>query len=108
MSFKVQLTEDAVLDLDAVCDYIRRYRSPVAAEHVLERIEQALSSLSEYPHRGGFPKELLDVGIREYREIFITPYRIVYRVTDQTVNVYLIADGRRDMRTLLQRRLLHA
>ena len=108
MSFEVQLTDDAVRDLEEVCDYIRRYRSSAAAEHVLERIEQALGSLSEYPRRGGFPKELLDVGIREYREIFFNPYRIVYRVTDRTVDVYLVADGRRDMQTLLQRRLLNA
>ena len=108
MSFGVQLTDDAVRDLEDICDYIRRYRSPAAAEHVLQQIEQTLSGLSEYPHRGGFPKELLDVGIREYREIFFKPYRIVYRVTDRTVDVYLVADGRRDMRTLLQRRLLSA
>ena len=108
MSFKVQLTDDAVRDVEDICDYVHRYRSPAAAEHVLKQIEQTLSSLSEYPYRGGFPKELLDVGIREYREIFFKPYRIVYRVTDSTVDVYLVADGRRDMRTLLQRRLLHA
>ena len=63
MSFGVQLTDDAVRDLEDICDYIRRYRSPAASEHVLKQIEQTLSGLSEYPHRGGFPKELLDVGI---------------------------------------------
>ena len=108
MSFKVRLTDDAVRDLEDICDYVHRYRSPAAAEHVLEQIEQTFSSLSEYPNRGGFPKELLDVGLREYREIFFKPYRIVYRVTDSTVDIYLVADGRRDMRTLLQRRLLNA
>ena len=108
MSFRVQLTDDAVRDLEEVCDYIRRNRSSAAAEHVLERIEQALGSRSEYPHRGGFPKELRDVGIREYREIFFKPYRIVYRVSDRTVDVYLVVDGRRDMQSLLQRRLLNA
>ena len=97
-----------MLDLEEICDHIRRYRSPAAADRVLERIEQAFSSLSELPLRGRYPNELLDVGVREYREIFFRPYRIVYRVTERTVYVYLIADGRRDMQTLLQRRFLHS
>ncbi len=64
------------------------------------------SSLSEYPERGNYPTELLDIGTREYREIFFRPYRIIYRVMENTVYVLVIADGRRDMQTLLQRRLL--
>ena len=52
------------------------------------------------------PKELLALGVREYREVFFKPYRIIYRVQDETVYVLLIADGRRDMQSLLQRRLL--
>jgi len=51
-------------------------------------------------------KELLSIGVREYREILFKPYRIIYRVIENNVYVLLIADGRRDMQTLLQRRLL--
>jgi toxin ParE1/3/4 len=43
--------------------------------------------------------------MREYREIFFKPYRIIYRVLEHNVDVLLIADGRRDMQSLLQRRL---
>ena len=74
----------------------------------MERIEGAFTSLSEHPRRGSYPKELLDIGIREYREVFFKPYRIIYRVIASNVYVLLIADGRRDMQTLLQRRLLQA
>jgi len=48
------------------------------------------------------------VGLREYREIFFKPYRIIYRVMADNVYVMVIADGRRDMQALLQRRLLQA
>jgi toxin ParE1/3/4 len=64
--------------------------------------------LSEFPERGAYPKELVSLGIREYREIFFKPYRIIYRVIDKNIYVLLIVDGRRDMQTLLQRRLLDA
>ena len=108
MAFLVQLTDDATRDLEDICDYIDRHDVPGRADYVLEQLEKAFSSLSEYPERGNYPTELLDIGIREYREIFFRPYRIVYRVMENNVYVLLIADGRRDMQTLLQRRLLRA
>ena len=108
MAFLVQLTDDAVRDLEETCDYIDQHGEAGRADYVLEQIEKAFSSLSEYPERGNYPAELLDLGIREYREIFSKPYRIIYRVMENNVYVLLVADGRRDMQTLLQRRLLWA
>ena len=64
--------------------------------------------MADNPQRGTYPKELLAIGLREYREIFFKPYRIIYRVMNQNVYVMVIADGRRDMQALLQRRLLQA
>ena len=108
MSFAVQLTEDALRDVEEIDDYVRRHDGPGHADHVLERFESAFASLPDHPHRGRYPRELLDTGVREYREIFFKPYRIVYRVIENNVYVLLIADGRRDTQTLLQRRLLQA
>ncbi len=75
------------------------------ADHVLERIEEALVSLSESPERGVYPSELVALGIRDYREIFVKPYRIIYRIMETGVFIFLIVDGRRNMQTLLSRRL---
>ena len=108
MPFKVLLTNDAARDLDELYDYIALHDAPRKADHVLEQIEKAFSKLSEFPERGAYPKELLAIGIREYREIFFKPYRIIYRVMDKNVYVLLVVDGRRDMLSLLQRRLLDA
>ena len=108
MSFRVQLTNDAARDLEEICDYIDRHDAPERADHVLDRIEKAFRSLVDHPQRGSFPAELLDLGIKEYREVFFKPYRIIYRVNGDSVYVLLIADGRRDMRALLERRLLYA
>ena len=108
MSFLVQVTKDAARDLEKIGDYIDWHDAPGRADHVLEQIEKAFHSLSEHPQRGNSPKELRDIGIREYREIFFKPYRIIYRVMGDNVYVLVIADGRRDMQALLQRRLLQA
>ena len=108
MSFEVRLTRGAARDLEEIDDYIGRRDGPGRAGHVLDRIERAFASLTDYPYRGRHPKELLEIGIREYREVFFKPYRIIYQVVEDNVYVPLIADGRRDMQTLLQRRLLQA
>jgi toxin ParE1/3/4 len=108
MSFQVFLTDDAARDLEDLYDYIELHDVPGKADHVLEQIEKGLTSLSENPQRGAYPNELLVMGIREYREIFFKPYRIMYRVMAESVYVLVIADGRRDMQSLLQRRLLQA
>jgi len=108
MPFSVWLTDDAARDLGELFDYVATAHGAGEAEQLLGRIERAVASLSESPERGPHPKELLALGIREYREVFFNPYRIVYRVAGDNVFVLLVADGRRDLRTLLQRRLLGA
>jgi len=46
------------------------------------------------------------LGEQEYRQVLFKPYRLIYRVVGRRVVVYVIADGRRDMQSLLARRLL--
>ena len=106
--YEVYLTDDALRGLEEIDDYIAATDSPQNAEYVIGRIEEALLNRSDMPERGSYPRELLNLGIKEYREVFFKPYRIVYRVQDKRVYIYLIADGRRDMQTLLSRRLLGA
>ncbi|MHB8772523.1 MAG: type II toxin-antitoxin system RelE/ParE family toxin [Syntrophales bacterium] len=106
MPFTVFLTAGAARDLEELYRYIAAHDAPGKAEQVLARIEKVFASLSEHPDRGTYPKELLSLGIRDYREIFFKPYRVIYRVAGDDLYVYLIADGRRDMQTFLQRRLL--
>jgi toxin ParE1/3/4 len=108
MAFAVFLTNDAALDLEEIHDYIAVHDAPREADYVLERIEKVFSKLIEFPERGAYPRELQAFGIREYREVFFKPYRVIYRVIEKNVYVMLIADGRRDMQSLLQHRLLSA
>lgn len=102
----VLLTEDAERDLEELYDYIAKHDAPGKADYVLSRIAKTFSSLGESPNRGVYPKELLALGIRDFREIFFKPYRTIYRVLDDRVYVMLIVDARRNLQELLLRRLL--
>ena len=104
--FEVSLTEDAARDLEEILGYIAEHDDPSKAGHVLDRIEEVVESLATFPERGSHPKELLSLGIRDYRQTILKPYRVIYRVVRQRVYVYLIVDGRRDIQALLARRLL--
>ena len=106
MRFEVRLTADAVRDLEEIDDSISRNDSPAKSAHVAASIEAAIGTLKRFPERGRHPAELLALGIREYRETFFKPYRIIYYVEGKRVYVTLIADGRRDMKALLERRML--
>jgi toxin ParE1/3/4 len=104
--FTVVVDAGAERDLDDITAYIAEHDSIDRAIDVATRIEQSIAALATFPNRGVHPKELLDYGNRDFREIYFKPYRILYRVLDKQVVVVLIADGRRDMRALLARRLL--
>jgi toxin ParE1/3/4 len=107
-AFAVLLTEGAEQDLESIHDYICQYDCVDNAHRVLDGLADVLDTLSRFPERGSWPKELLGLGIREYRQIFFKPYRVIYRVVGQQVIVYLVADGRRDVQTLLAQRLLRS
>ena len=106
MRYEVLLTEDAEQDLEDLCAYIAKFDSPKNADYVLERLLELTESLATSPDRGTQPNELRSLGIQEYRQVFFKPYRAIYRVIDKRVFIYVIADGRRDMQSLLSRRLL--
>jgi toxin ParE1/3/4 len=106
MRFEVFLTQDAEQDLEDLYTYIARFDSAKNADDVLERLLEVTENLATSPERGSQPNELRSIGIQEYRQVFFKPYRVIYRVLDKRVVIYVIADGRRDMQSLLSRRLL--
>lgn len=107
-AYAVLLTVGAEQDLEALHDYIAESDGVANANRVLDALMAAAEGLASFPERGSYPKELVGLGIREYRQAYFKPYRVIYRVHGRQVIIYLIADGRRDMQSLLARRLLGA
>lgn len=104
--YRVLLTHGAEQDMESIDDYIAEFDEPANADYVLDQLMATAEKLAVMPERGSYPKELVGLGIKEYRQVFFKPYRLIYRVMDADVVVYVIADGRRDMQSLLTRRLL--
>ncbi len=106
MKDQVLLTRDAERDLEDIYDYIAEADGEMHANHVLDQLIKVVNDLSSLPTKGAYLKELQALGIKEYRQMFFKPYRVIYCIHDKQVIVYVIADGRRDMQALLSRRLL--
>ncbi len=104
----VYVTDDAQADLQDIYDYVAEHDAPRKADQLLQKLEALIVSLSQFPERGTITKELRDVGIADYREVYFKPYRCIYRVSGDRVYVYLVVDGRRDMQSLLTQRLLRS
>ncbi len=105
MAFTVRFTKAAREDLREIHAYIAAHDTPENADCVAREIVRAALALRDLPSRGTHPPELLLKGNRSHRQIFFKPYRIIYRIRSNTVFIAVIADGRRDMDSLLARRL---
>ena len=106
MRYRILLVAAAKADLREIFRYVEQHDSAARADQLVDGIEQLIHSLSVMPERGHFPPELEAIGVREYREVHFKPYRIVYALHEDKVFVHCVLDGRRDMKTLLQQRLL--
>lgn len=106
--YEVLLTHGAEQDLESLHDYIADFDCVRNAQYVLDQLMKVVESLARFPERGSYPKELQALGIKEYRQTSFNTYRVIYRVVGNEVVIVLIADGRRDMQSVLARRLLGA
>ena len=106
--YEVLLTRGAEQDLESIHDYIAEFDCWAHADHVLDELMEVVQVLAHVPERGSYAKELVALGIKDYRQTAFKPYRVIYRVVGNQVVIYLIVDGRRDMQSLLARRLLGA
>ena len=91
-------------DLKRIIEYITD-DSPTIALKILKNIKQKVSSLYDFPERGRIVPELRDQGILQYREIIISPWRILYRISETNVYVLSVLDSRRNIEDILLQRL---
>ena len=102
----VRIIDDAERDLIDIYRYVSLSDSGEQATYVLDRLEALCQGLAEFSERGHVPPELGRIGVRTFREVHFKPYRVIYQVIGRDVFVHCVLDGRQDMQTLLERRLL--
>jgi toxin ParE1/3/4 len=106
MKFRIVIIAAAKSDLREIFHYVELNDSYEHADKLIDGVERAIAALTEMPQRGHYPPELDRIGNRDFRGIHFKPYRITYSICENVVIVHCVLDGRRDMQTLLQQRLL--
>ncbi len=94
-------------DLKNIIEYIAD-DSPPNALKIFKSIKQKASSLYTLPERGRIVPELRDQGILQYRELVISPWRILYRISEKSVFVLSVLDSRRNIEDILLKRLTNS
>jgi len=69
-------------------------------------LESAEHDLKTFPHAGSIPEEFEKLNLSQYRQVLSGMNRIIYEVRLDTVYIHIITDARRDLKSLLTRRLL--
>ncbi|WP_294287240.1 type II toxin-antitoxin system RelE/ParE family toxin [uncultured Sphingomonas sp.] len=104
--YRIFFTPAPRRDLEALDDRLVATESIEIAERVLAEISQRITGFVEFPERGSIPYDLRTIGRQMTRQIVVRRNRMLYRGIEDAVVVLLIADGHRDMQTLLSLRLL--
>lgn len=105
-AYDVRLTAAAEADLDAIHDYLAQHCSGHQATDMLAALLVKCGELENYPRLGSAPHALANLSNQQFRQIIHKPYRMIYRIMGKIVYISVIADGRRNMQALLERRLL--
>ena len=93
MTLPLRWTEQAVAQLGAVAEHIAA-TSPVYAEQVVDRIVHRLGQAQRFPESGRVVSEYERAEIRELIEF---PYRVIYRVGPEAIDVVAILHSRQDL-----------
>jgi addiction module RelE/StbE family toxin len=92
-------------DLVTIIKYIYS-DNPQAARDSLQKIKAKVSNLESLPQRGRIVPELKQQGILQYRELVIPPWRVIYRISDSSVNVLAVIDSRQNVEDVLLSRMV--
>lgn len=105
-TYDVIFDKDAEDDLFDIYTFVAMSDSVEGADRLLSALRRTCQKLRTLPLRGKIPAELFQIGVVEFREPHYKPYRVIYSLQSRTVYVHCVLDGRRDIQTILQERLL--
>lgn len=91
MAREVIWTEPAWRDLEAAAEFIARDSESYAAAFVQE-VKDSVTSLTQFAEMGRMVQEF---GDQRIRELLVTPYRLIYEVSDDRVLVLALIHGAR-------------
>ncbi len=106
VEYQVFWTKSAVSDLERIVEYIAQ-SSSLTAKSIFAKLKKQIETLNYSPQRGRHIPELIEQGILLYRELVISPWRVMYRIHKRTVYILAIIDSRRNIEDILLKKLIN-
>jgi toxin ParE1/3/4 len=103
--YDVIWSETSEKDLLSIVEYIAA-DSPSYAFEIFKEIKQKASRLYAFPDRGRIVPELRDQGIILYRELIVSPWRIIYRISEKALYILSVLDSRQNVEDILLKKLI--
>ena len=91
--YKIEYLPSSAKDLTEIVDYIK-IDSPQSALNFLDKIDESISRLEQFPFIGVIPKDIRLQSLG-YRILIIDNYLVFYVVFDDIVEIRRIISGKR-------------
>jgi toxin ParE1/3/4 len=93
-------------DLQSILEYVATQDGADRAIALYDTLRWHIDRLIRFPRRARVVPELKPVGLTEFRELLIAPYRVFFRLDGPRIVLLGVLDGRRDLGEWLIERAL--
>ncbi|MGI6120054.1 MAG: type II toxin-antitoxin system RelE/ParE family toxin [Desulfosporosinus sp.] len=97
--YRVEYLPIAQEDSIGIIEYIQ-VDDPLAAQTFLDRVEQTIPKLEDFPYMGSIPKDMHLMHLN-YRILIIGNYLVFYAVLDEIIEIRRILHGKRQYSFLI-------
>lgn len=106
MSIIVVFLASAEADLKEIRIYLVKQFGKDTWNATYSKIKESVGIIQAFPKSGKIPEELEDMNLTQYRQIISGMNKIIYEIRQETIYIHIVCDTRKDMKTLLTKRLL--
>jgi plasmid stabilization system protein ParE len=106
MNYRIVFLASAEQDLKELKRYIAKNFSPKAWHSTYGKLKESIFNLKAFPLSGATPEELAQLNLTQYRQVISGMNRVIYEVRQDTIYIHIMADTRKDMKSLLAQRIL--
>lgn len=105
--FEVLVSKAAFKDLQVISDFYLLTATDLVAEKLITRIENGFETLNQFPERGNPVYELVTIGVMQYKQLLVKPFRLIYSINNQQVRVHMVLHQKQSIQKALVQRNLH-
>lgn len=98
MTQKFRLTKPALQDIEEIADYLAQNVGMAQAETFLDKLNQKLVKIAQFPYLGRKREEILP----NIRTITLNNYLILYLPNENGIDVLRVVSGYRDLTILFE------